>query len=74
MFQTKTEQMIQPVLLIQRQAAKFLAISEKTLYNLTRCGQIPVVRIGKRGVRYDPADLRAWVERSKSTSAWRVPA
>jgi excisionase family DNA binding protein len=50
-----------PILLLTpRQAAKALNICEKSLYNHTKAGTIPVVRIG-RAVRYSPDDLRAWV-------------
>jgi excisionase family DNA binding protein len=42
-----------------------LAISERTLWTLTDRGDIPVIRIG-RAVRYDPADLRRWVEANKN--------
>jgi excisionase family DNA binding protein len=51
-------------LLTPREAARVLAVSERTLWGLTRSGQIPCVRIG-RSVRYDPADLRRWIESRK---------
>jgi excisionase family DNA binding protein len=50
-----------PLLLTSRQAAEALAISERKLWDLTKRGDIPVVRIG-RSVRYAPADLQAWIE------------
>jgi excisionase family DNA binding protein len=56
------------LLLTARDAAKALAISERTLWTLTNRGDVPVVRLG-RSVRYDPDDLRAFVKRSK-TSDW----
>jgi len=55
-----------PQLVPVRDAAKRLGISERTLWTLTDAGEIPVVRIGRR-VLYDLADLRAFVERTKST-------
>lgn len=58
------EQIIKPMLLTARQAAKTLTISERKLWTLTRQGKIPVVRID-RCVRYDLADLRAWINRIK---------
>jgi excisionase family DNA binding protein len=67
MFQTRTEQTIEPILLTARQAAKLLNISERTLYARTADGSITVVRIGNRGIRYDPADLRRWIERAKNS-------
>lgn len=61
-----TEQVITPLLLTARQASKLLNLSERTLYRLTAGGDIPVVKIGPRGVRYDVADLRRWIERAKN--------
>jgi hypothetical protein len=37
------------------------------LANLTAAGDIPAVRMG-RAVRYDIADLDAWIEQNKRTS------
>ena len=48
-----------------RQAAKALAISERKLWDLTDQGAIPCIRIG-RAVRYDPADIRRWIEAQKN--------
>ena len=66
MFQTKSEETIEPMLLTVRRAAKVLALSERTLWSLTQAGQIPAVRFG-RSVRYDPADLRRWIEAAKNS-------
>jgi excisionase family DNA binding protein len=54
------------VLLNAAEAAKVLAISPRTLWSLTDTGELPCVRIG-RAVRYDPADLRALIDRRKIT-------
>lgn len=55
----------QPDLLLRpRDAARALAISERTLWELTRRGSIPCVRVG-RAVRYSPLDLKAWIEAQK---------
>jgi excisionase family DNA binding protein len=67
MFHEKSQQSIEPMLLTARQAAKLLNISERTLYARTADGSITVVRIGNRGIRYDPADLVAWIERAKNS-------
>jgi excisionase family DNA binding protein len=48
-----------------REAAKALSISERTLWGLTKGGKVPCVRIG-RAVRYDPKDIRAWIDGQKS--------
>jgi len=52
------------LLVTAREAADLLAISTRTLWTLTNVGDIPVVRIG-RFVRYDVADLQAWIESRK---------
>jgi excisionase family DNA binding protein len=61
------QQVVSPLLLTARQAARLLNISERTLYARTADGGIRVVKIGNRGIRYDPADLRAWIERAKNS-------
>ncbi len=53
-------------LLTGGETAKLLRVSEMTIYNLNKRGELPCVRIG-RAVRYDPVDLRAYLERSKAT-------
>ena len=65
MFSSPEKSVVTPMLL----TAKALSISERTLWSLTQCGEIPAVRVNKRGVRYDPADLRAWIESAKSRKA-----
>ena len=52
------------MLLKPGEAARALAISPRKLWDLTKRGQIPHVRIG-RSVRYATADLQAWVETRK---------
>ena len=48
----------------KRQTASSLQISERTLWELTKRGEIPCVRIG-RAVRYDPKDLADFIARKK---------
>ena len=64
-FEQRNERTIEPILLTARQTCRLLNISERTLYARTQDKSIAVVRIGNRGIRYDPADLRAWIERAK---------
>ena len=52
------------ILLRPSDAAEALAISPRKLWELTNCGDIPCIRIG-RAVRYDPVDLRNWIEMQK---------
>lgn len=56
--------MSEQLLLKPADAAKALAICERTLRALTARGQIVAVRVG-RAVRYHVADLRAWIESNK---------
>lgn len=56
---------IRRLLLSVREAAKMLAISERTLWSITAPrGPLPCVRIG-RSVRYDLRDLRAFINSRK---------
>ncbi|MCC6907051.1 MAG: helix-turn-helix domain-containing protein [Phycisphaerales bacterium] len=55
----------QPILTTSLRAAESLSISIRTLANLTAAGELPCVRIG-RAVRYDVADLRAFIEARKT--------
>lgn len=50
------------LLLTPKEAAQSLSVSERTLYSLTKAGELPAVRIG-RAVRYAVADLRAFIEK-----------
>ena len=50
-----------PLLLKPHEAARALAISERKLWELTKLGEIPHVRIG-RSVRYVAVDLQTWIE------------
>lgn len=57
------------LLLRPREAASALGICEKTLWSITAPrGDLACVRIG-RSVRYDPLDLRAWIDRQKMVTA-----
>ncbi len=62
---TRREEMI-PQLLRSTEAAAYLSISPRTLWTLTKRGDIPCVRIG-RSVRYDRRDLEAWIQRAKES-------
>ena len=59
-------------LLTSSEVANILAVSERTLWKLTKSGDIPCVHIG-RSVRYDARSLDLWIRaressRSKTTS------
>ena len=56
-----------PLLLRTRDAAKALSMSERTLWALTEPrGPIPCIHFGRRAKRYDPRDLRAWIDQQKA--------
>jgi len=57
----KAGQNVPRLLVSPREAAKALAVCEKTLWNLTKRGEIPCLRIG-RSVRYSLPALEAWVK------------
>ena len=50
----------EPLLLRPAEAARFLAISPRKLWELTNAHEVPVIRIG-RSLRYPTEDLRSWV-------------
>jgi len=53
-------------LLNREEAASALGVSVKTLDALTRTGQLRVLRVSARGVRYWPKDLEAFVTGAKA--------
>ncbi len=54
-------------LLKSKEAANYLCISERTLWNLQNEDKIKVVRIG-RLIRFDPSDLDEFIVQSKTTT------
>lgn len=58
-------QVTERLLLPPGEAAQTLSISPRTLWSLTKAGEIPCLKIG-RSVRYDPVDLRNWIDARKS--------
>lgn len=69
--QTTTTNKGEQLLLTPREAARTLSACERTLYGLTKSGEIPAVRFGpgkRQSVRYDRADLLAWIDRAKKSS------
>lgn len=56
------------VLLNIRQAAEALAVSERTIFNLTKSGDLPSVRIG-RSVRYRMKDLEHFGDSGSDSNA-----
>ncbi len=61
-----------PRLYTSKQAAKYLAISPRLLWELTNRSEIRSVRFGsgrRQSVRYDVGDLDAWIESRKGGGA-----
>lgn len=54
-------------LLTVKEAAQFLGISQRTLhsYSTTHGGEIPVVHLSKRCIRFDVSDLQNFIEQRK---------
>jgi excisionase family DNA binding protein len=51
-------------LLSIHELAELLGISRPTVYALVRRGQLVPIRVGER-MRFDPADVRAYLERNR---------
>lgn len=54
------------LLLTAPEAARALAVSARKLWSLTASGEIPVVRVGERSVRYSVEALREWIAEHQS--------
>jgi|GEM_PF-6525081 excisionase family DNA binding protein len=52
------------LLVTKAEAARLLSVSEKTLFNLTKKGEIPVLRLGNKLTRYSSSDLREWAAKN----------
>jgi excisionase family DNA binding protein len=63
----QSDVMSAPLLLTEKQAAAVLNISPRTLWGMRQRGEIRFVRFG-RAVRYDPADLRSWIDSQKTAN------
>lgn len=54
-------------LLSYREVAEVLGVSDRTVFTLIKRGELKAAKIGN-SVRIDPADLRDFIERSKTPS------
>ena len=60
-----------PLALRPREAAKALGISPRLLWQLTKEGHVPCVRVGsgkRRTVLYPLADMQAWLTRQAAVA------
>jgi len=58
---------IERLLLTSKETAKALGICERSLYALTKAGELRAVKIG-RAVRFSVDDLKAWIKKSSENS------
>lgn len=59
----KDSQGPQPLLVNARDAARMLAVCERTIYNLVERGELSIIHIG-RATRFAVADLKAWIQKA----------
>ena len=57
-----------PRLMTVRELSQETGIARYRLYELSRAGKIPHIRLG-RAVRYDPGAVKSWLSSGKSTKA-----
>ena len=50
------------LLMNSRDAARYLAISTRTLFSKKQSGELPYIKCGDRIIRYSIDDLRAYVD------------
>jgi excisionase family DNA binding protein len=55
-----------------REVMALLRIGRNAVYDLAASGALPSLRIGSR-IRFDPAKVRAWLERQGQPNAKVVP-
>jgi excisionase family DNA binding protein len=53
-------------LLTAEEVAQVLKVPRRRVWAMSRRGEIPTVRIGPHGLRFDEADIEAWIERRKT--------
>jgi excisionase family DNA binding protein len=63
---TAIADVLAPLLSIN-EVAELLGISRPTVYALIRRGELVPIRVGER-IRFDPADIRAYLERNREIS------
>lgn len=64
----------EPLLVSAADAARMLAVCTKTLWALTKSGQLRAVHVGPRGIRYSLSDLREFVEAAKQPGGAKTGA
>ena len=69
MMDTKQDRQQVRLLLSPKEAAQALAISERTLWQMTKDGVIESIKVGTRSVRYPVAGLERWIAEQVEKSA-----
>jgi excisionase family DNA binding protein len=54
---------------LANEVAEYCRLSLPRVYELTRSGVIPSIRVGERQLRYDPKAINAWLAASGRPSA-----
>jgi excisionase family DNA binding protein len=70
---TMQNDVLSPLALRPREAAKALGISPRLLWQLTKDGHIPCVRVGegkRKTVLYPLADLQVWLSQKANAPKW----
>jgi excisionase family DNA binding protein len=55
-----------PELLTYDDVAKLLRMTGRNVSNLVKAGRLAAVKLGPRSVRFDPADVRRFIEGCKT--------
>jgi excisionase family DNA binding protein len=55
------------LLVNEREAARMLGLGSRTVWELRARGRLPFIKVGS-AIRYDVADLRAFINASKAVS------
>jgi excisionase family DNA binding protein len=72
MHEGTNRETITPLLIDRPTAARMLGVCSKTLYHMTARGELPVVKIGPRGLRYSVADLCRYIDEHRSSGRARA--
>ena len=62
-----------PQLLTVQELARVLKLNPQTLYRLARRGVLPAIRIGKKSLRFDPAQVRIALQAQTTPLALVAP-
>lgn len=62
-----------PQLLTAQELARVLKLNPQTLYRLARRGVLPAIRIGKKSLRFDPAQVRIALQAQTTPLALVAP-